>query len=279
MAAIEAKKPIPADQIEVSKDDTVGSDKNRQYPVKIDPTLTWFGTDQLKDVYVCNGSNYKTMNFYNSDIVITMAGKAAQGVYRSHMKFTDLKTLLANYYIDSASLTLYEAANSQSGQTITAHQVTASWTMDKITWNNRPSYNTTALSSFTTSGKSGTAKTLDVKKLITNMMVNGDANYGLMIRNKSESSSYGKFYGTRNTTSSKRPKLSIIVSDKPATPSKLTVSPTIGKPGDNVTVKWEGISSSSLSRVEYRICRLDAAGVDQGNIVNYTDTVVETGGK
>ena len=40
------------------------TDEERQYPVSIDPTLTWSGTAQLKDVYVCNGSTYKNMNFY-----------------------------------------------------------------------------------------------------------------------------------------------------------------------------------------------------------------------
>ena len=253
------------------------TDEERQYPVSIDPTLTWSGTAQLKDVYVCNGSTYKNMNFYNSDIVITMAGKAAQGVYRSYMKFMDLDTRLDGYHIDSATLSLYEASGSQSGQTITAHQVKGPWVLGDITWSTQPSYAGTALSSFKTVGTAGTVGKLDVTELMTNIMAKGDKNYGLMIRNKNESSSFGKFYGTRNSTSSRRPKLSVVVSDKPATPSNITLSSSYGKPGDKVTVSWAGITSSGLDRVEYRIARVDADGTELGNIVSYADSGTKIG--
>lgn len=67
-----------------------------------------------------------------------MAGKAKQGVCRTYLRFKDFTEKIKGKYVDSASLTIYETENSQSGQVIEARRVTAGWTRPGLTWSNRP---------------------------------------------------------------------------------------------------------------------------------------------
>lgn len=69
-------------------DEDYFKDKDREYPVTIDPTVTWTGSTDFWDVYVINGS-YKDTNFYDSGVTVMMAGKAKQGVYRTYLRFKD----------------------------------------------------------------------------------------------------------------------------------------------------------------------------------------------
>ena len=112
-------------------------DSGRKYPVTIDPTVTWKGSTDFWDVYVINGT-YKDMNFYDSGVTVMMAGKAKQGVCRTYLRFKDFTEKIKGKYVDSASLTIYETENSQSGQVIEARRVTAGWTRPGLTWSNRP---------------------------------------------------------------------------------------------------------------------------------------------
>ncbi|MFQ8934478.1 hypothetical protein, partial [Intestinibacter bartlettii] len=42
------------------------NDKDRVYPVTVDPTVTWTGDSNLIDTYILSNSKYADMNFYNS---------------------------------------------------------------------------------------------------------------------------------------------------------------------------------------------------------------------
>ena len=108
-------------------DEDYFQEKDREYPVTIDPTVSWTGSTNFWDVYVINGS-YKNTNFYDSGITAMMAGKAKQGVYRTYLRFKDFTKKIEGKYVDSATLTMYETGSSQSGQTIEARRVTGGWT-------------------------------------------------------------------------------------------------------------------------------------------------------
>lgn len=253
------------------------NDSARQYPVTIDPTLTWKGDDSLRDVYVISGSTYGDINFYDSGVVSMMAGKTSKGVYRTYLMFMDLYANTKGKYIDSATLTMYETASSKSGQTISAHKVNKSWKSTELTWNSRPSCNTSYYSSVKTTGTTGKARTLDLTTYVKNVASGSISNYGIMLRNQSETSSYGQFYGARHGTAANRPKLSVVYYDKPTLASKVTVSPEYGQKGSEVTVNWSGITSKSLDYIQYRIARVDSNGDEVETVVPYSsDTKIGT---
>lgn len=241
----------------------------RVYPVTIDPTATWTGKANVGDAYVLSGSKYKGTNFYDSGVIVINAGKGSKGVYRTYMKFTDLTKKIKGYYIDSAVLTLYETANSNSGQTVQAYRVKTSWTCGKITWNNKPGYDT-LYSSVKSTGKYKSARNLTLTAFARGVANGSLSNYGIMLKGASESGHYCEFVGSRHSASSLRPKLSVVYYDKPTTPAALTVSPQFVKRGTKVGAAWSGISSKSLAYVQYRLARCNASGAETGAAVNYS---------
>lgn len=60
--------------------------KDRQYPVKIDPTITWTGDSNIIDTYIINGSSYADINFYDSGTTAFPVGRSSQGINRALIK-------------------------------------------------------------------------------------------------------------------------------------------------------------------------------------------------
>ena len=79
-------------------DEDYFQDKDRQYPVTIDPTVTWTGSTDFWDVYVINGS-YKNTNFYDNGVTVMMAGKSKQGVCRTYLRFKDFTAKIKGKYM------------------------------------------------------------------------------------------------------------------------------------------------------------------------------------
>ena len=127
-------------RVTVTADWSYLKDKDRQYPVVIDPTIKWTGNTDLGDVYILSGSTYKDYNFYTSGVTVMNAGKASKGIYRTYLAFKDMKSKIKGNYVDSAILTMYETANSTKGQTVQAYRVKEAWERSKVTWNKRPGY-------------------------------------------------------------------------------------------------------------------------------------------
>lgn len=241
----------------------------RVYPVTIDPTATWTGKANVGDVYVLSGTKYKGINFYDSGTTVINAGKGSKGVYRTYMKFGDLTKKIKGYYVDSAVLTLYETGNSNSGQTLQAYKVKASWTCGKLTWNNRPGFDT-LYSSVKSTGKYKSARKLTLTAFARGVANGSVKNYGIMLKGATESGKYCEFVGSRHSASSLRPKLSVVYYNKPTTPSAVSVSPRYLKRGSRITASWSGISSKSLAYVQYRLAKCDAAGTELATAVNYS---------
>ena len=114
-------------RITVNADWDYLKDKERQYPVVIDPTVKWTGNTDLGDVYVLNGAKYRDFNFYSSGVTALNAGKASKGVYRTYLGFKELKAKVKGNYVDNAVLTLYETGNSTKGQSVQAYRVKEAW--------------------------------------------------------------------------------------------------------------------------------------------------------
>ncbi len=87
----------------------------------IDPTVTWTGTSQIRDVYVCGGS--PATNYYSSGVKTISVGRSSkQGLYRTYIKFIDIRTKLAGKYVESATLDLYESGGGVAGEYVRAYR-------------------------------------------------------------------------------------------------------------------------------------------------------------
>ncbi|MBS7006937.1 DNRLRE domain-containing protein [Anaerostipes sp.] len=236
-------------------DEAYLKDKDRKYPITIDPTVTWKGSADFWDVYVINGS-YKNTNFYDSGVTAMMAGKASKGTYRTYLRFKDFTAKIKNKYVDSATLTMYETGDSTSGQTIEARRVTANWSRPGLTWSNRPGYSTN-YGSVKTTGTTHKSRSINLTKYARECANGSITSYGVMLKNADETKKYGQFYSSRYSNASYRPKMSVTYYDGPTTPTSVSVTPQYMKKGQTLTAKWAGISSKSLNRVEYRVATYD----------------------
>lgn len=255
--------------ITLSFEEDYFKDKDRKYPVTIDPTVTWKGSTDFWDVYVLNGS-YKNTNFYDSGVTTIMAGKAKQGLYRTYLRFKDFTAKIKNKYVDSATLTLYETGNSQKGQTIAARKVDANWSRPGLTWSNRPGYST-SYGTTTTTGTTHKARTINLTQYARQCASGKITSYGIMLRNADEEKSYGQFYSSRYSNATYRPKMSVTYYDGPTTAATAVVTPAyVGKNTHAIKLSWTGISSKSLDRVEYRLATWVNGTEGNSNYVPYS---------
>ena len=244
-------------ELTLTLDEEYLKDKDRKYPITIDPTVTWKGSTDFWDVYVINGS-YKNTNFYDSGVTAMMAGKASKGTYRTYLRFKDFTAKIKNKYVDSATLTMYETGDSTSGQTIEARRVTSNWSRPGLTWSNRPGYSTN-YGSVKTTGTIHKSRAINLTKYARECANGSITSYGVMLKNADETKKYGQFYSSRYSNASYRPKMSVTYYDGPTTPTSASVTPQYLKKGQTLTAKWAGISSKSLNRVEYRVATYDPA--------------------
>lgn len=242
-------------ELTLTLDEEYLKDKDRKYPITIDPTVTWKGSTDFWDVYVINGS-YKNTNFYDSGVTAMMAGKASKGTYRTYLRFKDFTAKIKNKYVDSATLTMYETGDSTSGQTIEARRVTSNWSRPGLTWSNRPGYSTN-YGSVKTTGTIHKSRAINLTKYARECANGSITSYGVMLKNADETKKYGQFYSSRYSNASYRPKMSVTYYDGPTTPTSASVTPQYLKKGQTLTAKWAGISSKSLNRVEYRVATYD----------------------
>ena len=110
--------------------------KDRQYPVKIDPSVTWTGDSNIIDTYIISGSSYAGINFYNSGTTAFPVGRGSQGINRSLIKGKKLFSTVEGKYVEKATLTLCETSNNQSSNKINAYRIIDDWKEKTVTWNN-----------------------------------------------------------------------------------------------------------------------------------------------
>ena len=242
------------------------NDPETVYPVTIDPSYSWTGGSAVYDVYVLSGSAYADLNFYDTSTTGMFAGRTnANGYERTYISFNGLADKISGYSVASAKLEIYESGGGTSGETVQAHTVKESWSRSTLTWNNRPSYNTNALSSFTNNAAANHKGTLDITSYARGV-AKGTSDYGIMLRTKDEAvSKYAKFYGSRHSSTAYRPKLTVTYIDKPATASSVSVSPVWAKKNAAISVTWADINSSALKSIQYRIALMSDDGKETVN--------------
>lgn len=103
---------------------------------------------------------------------------------RDSLIIFDLSEIPSNAIITSATLNLYYylwVDNNPVGRTIKCHRVTSTWDEDTTTWNNRPTYDSTATSSATVPGTYAWMQ-WDVTEDVLDMVSGTVTNYGWEMR-------------------------------------------------------------------------------------------------
>lgn len=246
--------------------------ESRVYPVYLDPTVSWTGSNKMYDVYVCNGSHANT-NFYSSGIKVLAAGNSSQGLFRTYMQFFDLGSESRGKYVESAKLDLYEGGDCKGGVNVEAYRVKQSWKPAEITWNKKPaSDETKKYTTIKTEGKAGTKHVLDLTQYVREIATSKYVNCGIMLRTKSETKAgnFTQFYNSKYAVTARRPKLTVVYYAAPTKPETVTTTKRYYKPGEAIQVNWSGITSKALARVEYRIVtQNDATGAETGVVYDY----------
>ncbi|MGL4484084.1 MAG: DNRLRE domain-containing protein, partial [Anaerovoracaceae bacterium] len=223
--------------------------EERVYPVTLDPSTSW--GESGTSAYVFNA--FPTYSYASRTLMPIGAGSGdgKSGTFRSYLKFSGVSSVLAGKSISSASLKVEQTGAGSSGQSINLYESNGVYTASGLTWNKQPDSKGSSLDNVASNGTAGTER----KFIITNHMqkvANDTANASYVLKNSSLSTGYSAFHGAA-ASSSKRPVLSVTYIDKPATASTVGINNTHFIKGTSPTVNWTGISSSSLSAVQYRI--------------------------
>ena len=238
--------------------------KDRIYPVTIDPSVTWRKSGDAANTYV--NSQSPDTNYHSSSIKKLGVGRGTKGLYRSYLKFLPLQGKVKGKYVTAARLVVYETSNSNSGRTVGAYGVKASWKVNTITWNNRAGFYAAVLGTARTNGVAGHAVSLTVTDWARDIANESKTNYGLMLKNTTEpTSSYAEFFATTHTVSARRPKLVVSYTDGPTKASSVSAEKTYVKRNNTIRVNWTGIKSTGLAHIQYRVAKLDP---DTGAVIN-----------
>ena len=250
----------------------------RQYPVTIDPSVTWSGDSNIIDTYIISGTKYGDANFYSSGTTAFPVGRGSNGIYRSLIKGRKLASTVDGKYVHKATLTMYETSNNDASNIVRAYRIIDNWSEKTVTWNNKPRYNTSDgyYGTVTSTGTLYKARVMDLTNYARKVANKSITDYGLMLKSSDEGTTtgkYSKFFGSRHSGTDIRPKFTVEYYDGPTIASSVKLSSNYLKVGQTFKLDWSGINSKSLNRVEYKIASYnDSDGAVGSDIFKYADS-------
>jgi len=188
------------------------------------------------------GGSYTSKNLPNT--LETRAADDAEYRRRALLKFDTQNTLPKGSSVTSAVLTVTVKEGSEdSTRRVGAYQVTTSWDLNQVTWNNRRSgqkWGTaggdlgTQLDDAVVGNKAGTRVSFDVTSLVKSAVAGslGSSRYtriALVDLEGSTSGSWRTYYTAADSTASRRPTLTITYGKAAPTPTTTPSAPTDGK--------------------------------------------------
>ena len=187
------------------------------YPVTIDPQFTTSQNWQKSQCTYVDSSKPSTCFGYGSTSGYTgtvNVGTWGNGMYRTYFKMNSLPTLNKGDMVVEAHLNLHLINNDfYQDMNIGAYSPNASWSQDKLTWKNQPSYNSNVVDYETfTKNESETWHSWNVTSCVKRWY-NGEANNGIMLKSLDESNEMqcAEFYSSNYpSTSTPRPLFTIV---------------------------------------------------------------------
>ncbi|MCX6398299.1 MAG: DNRLRE domain-containing protein [Propionibacteriales bacterium] len=224
-------------------DPTYLADPERTYPVTVDPTvvLTATGDTWVQNILPNTSQSTSTeLRVGTSNLGITQN--------RSYLNFdtTALGSPQPGWIVDADVSLSNFAAGSCSGSAIKMSQVTSAWTVPGITWSTQPSVTATGASTNATAhGFTGCTSEGVVDFDATDIVkswVGGSTNHGVQLAAVTlNNASYRKYRSLENGDNTKSPKLTVTISQPPATPTGLIATP--GLYNNFITSKTPTLSS------------------------------------
>ncbi|MCP1188559.1 DNRLRE domain-containing protein [Priestia flexa] len=201
----ELKKSGDGYELTVIADQKWLTNKDRAYPVYIDPTITLGASDDtfVTDAYPT--TNYDKFWESSSGYYSLKVGKydSASGTNYAFVKPDTSK--LKGAIIDSANFNIYTAHSYSSTATnVWLDRVDGSWSPGSVTWNTKPGSTNIA----TASVAKGQTANFDVTNTVKDWVAGTKPNYGFKLHENGNGQSYWKkFYASEN--SSNKPYLSV----------------------------------------------------------------------
>lgn len=178
--------------IDMILDTTFLNDPNTTYPITVDPTIQ--SPSSIRDTFI---SNRYPQNSYTSLINMFTGTTPSYGTTRSLIRFA-LPPLPSNSRITKASFQAYQINTNIKNTAIDLFRINTAW-IDTVTWNNQPSISTASESSVASSLANAYWE-WDITKLSQDWYNGLQSNYGILLKNRDESSasSYGYFAASEN---------------------------------------------------------------------------------
>lgn len=181
-----------------------------KYPVMIDPTVTTsLDPKDINDSRIC--SNMPNSNNATSHIMCTGYGSSS-GINYSLTQFNNLPKLGPSSMITKATYSLKRASSSTVNSTISVHEITSSWTPGTVTWNNKPTFNSTIEDYNVVDTVAGKKWDWDITR-IAKSWYSGGTNYGILLKDISDSGGYKEWYTTNNPNSAEVPSVTFQYTD------------------------------------------------------------------
>ncbi|WP_031417517.1 DNRLRE domain-containing protein, partial [Lysinibacillus sphaericus] len=209
-------------------------DKERQYPIVIDPTIVRIqGNSKMEDTTI--RKKFPTQTGGN-DTELGVGTATDGNVVRSLLKF-DVTPIPEKSIIMSADVSLYlSSTNDPSPINLSMHAMKRSWDENTATWNNYGTaggwttaggdFNTTALSTVTgvssvpSNVEDGIQRWSIPTTMVSGWLTNPNTNLGLLLKSTTEGTLiYKKFISSENTTNPLTYKPKLVVTYK--TPNRL----------------------------------------------------------
>lgn len=186
----------------ISLDKNWMQDKERSFPITVDPSLTYqYTSSNTMDSFVYDSqptTSYHDLSYFRT-------GYNGYGKSRSFIQLT-LPELYPSAEITSAQLQLYHYGTNNPGNTLQAYPITTSWSADKLTWDTQPKIDSTMISSTTGVQE---PENFDITSVVKDWYKGTRPNYGIMIRNQTETDAKQEFLSSENPTPTKTPKITI----------------------------------------------------------------------
>lgn len=231
----EGDQTAPMDQsfngstMTVTPDATLLDDADTVYPVVVDPVLATAGISNWAMV----DKTYPTTSYYNwSDQDQGVGYQNFSGVSTKRLFFGFNTSFLVGKDVQGATLSVYETSSATCAAGTVDVYLTNSVNSAKDTWNTQPTRSTGVLGSITTKAGRSDCKPggyLAEVNVASGVQTRADqgitvTTLGLAGRSETSYSSWMRFAGPKNSTVSKRPKLTVTYNSDPNTPSTSKMS-------------------------------------------------------
>lgn len=194
-------------------------EKDRAYPVTIDPTVTWNTSDARKvsSAYVCSTAPNSNYTDKNTNILCVGKRDTAKDLCRAYLKFEGVDGLLAGMYVENATMEL-NFQQADAGMKLYVRQVTSGWGASEITYNNQPKREETLAEITTATDMSKATINLDAELIDSRARDEGRmSGYEITTSKNDSDTSSSKtawIYNSVSVNGTKIPKLTITYYDK-----------------------------------------------------------------